>query len=66
MMFAFKWKLIGSDAFEQQIYGDDLADAMDTWQELWGITTADCEAFSFSMETARMVFDFVDNKNSEK
>lgn len=57
MMFTFKWKLIDSDAFEQNIFGETFTQAFELWQDLWGITMDDCEAFSFSHETAKMAYD---------
>jgi hypothetical protein len=48
--FSLTWKIRGSDVFQQdwQSQENTFAGAMARWTDFWGVTLADCEAFSFS------------------
>jgi hypothetical protein len=62
MNVTFKWKLIGSDAFEQSFYGKDLSDAIEHWSDFWGIDMTDCEVFSFYTDAAQMQIELTNPK----
>jgi hypothetical protein len=57
--FSLTWKIRGSDVFQQdwQSECNTLAGAMARWTDFWGVTLADCEAFSFSECDSPIAFE---------
>jgi len=53
----FKWKIKGSDLFEQSFYGRTMEDAIEHWSDFWNISMDDCEAFSFSINSSKVIFE---------